>query len=121
VKPKPIATVTLCDVPMQVYVNPENGSGSFDFQERTVVIGIARSWWHTMSVLLHEAFEASAAHLGCRYVRANTFVQHDSYSFHMSHEEYERVCQEAAYFMSGVVPELSTAYKAHHKKRGNSQ
>lgn len=111
---KKIGTYELGFRQIHLYVDQKSTSGSVGLRSCKMVIGTEDTdWWRVVALLLHEAIEAAAIDLHCRFNdTSDGYSSDDSVVFHMTHPQYSQVIAQAAEFLTSALPDLAREYNA---------
>ena len=68
-------------------------------------------WGQCVEILLHEAFECAAMHVGCRFQPAPDYGNEQSgYTFIIQHVHFSEITARAGMFMADALPDLADAF-----------
>ena len=101
-------------------VEGSGGSIEIDAGIADMEIGVDDHWEGVMSTLLHESFELAMMMNNHRLQRESNPRLSD-FCFYMEHNEFNRVCEEAGYFIAKVLPQLTADYNEIHGLRGKKK
>ncbi len=114
-----VATISLGLRPIRLFIQTENECGLVklvptDGGPTNVIIGISGSWASTLSVLLHELYEATLIDLNTRYTLDPSFSKEASdLMFLASHNQLSEAHERVARTLDKILPDLSKAYKKY--------
>lgn len=116
-KQKVVGTYRLGDDSVQLVLREGTG-GDFWFQPGDIhycrmKIGADDEWQRVLTAILHEAEEAAAARICCRFTPDDEWGRDNaSYVFLLRHEQFSDVCARAGIFLAECLSDVTKAWKA---------
>lgn len=124
-----IGTYPLACINVDLFVSYEDAGGSLRFRpdkkslpKMTVGFGQKNCWEEIVCILLHESFEFCASLQDHTYKAAGRYDTKDSgdYLFTFDHNEFSRLCEYQAVFISEAIPALKAAHQKFKKRKCNA-
>lgn len=104
-----------------VEADSENGSVKFfpkDSGSATVTVGVGCTWKESLSILLHELYEATLIDLNTRYHLDPAYTSESSdLMFFVSHNQLAEAHERIGCALSVVLPDFTKAYKKYSKSK----
>ena len=119
-----VGVYELCGTNAELFLDPSGLGGRSEpcpnakDRPRVVIGGAHKEWWRILDVLIHEVFEYAMTLYGFAFSPVTSVNGgSDVRTFVMTHSEFTRVNEDAAYFVAKCQNDLCRAWKAAKKGR----
>lgn len=114
-----VGTYELGVRPIRLFVAPEHGNGSVkltpdDGGSTKVIVGLYCPWKESISILLHELYEATLIDLNTRYECQPSYARGASdFVFFMTHNQLGEAHDRVGDTLIEILPKFEKAYKKY--------